>query len=168
MYRIFIEIRGAPAYLKKSTWNLMKKAAFKKVGEWWHKVCRPKHFTYEGAQEYGYTPRQGEQSGLGRRFWSTYTGRKLKKFGHKHPLEWSGVSKTRTLDPDIRSTSGRVQIVLHAPAFNFTQPRGRIRMWEEMTRISDKEETALAAVMNDAIGHELDNAYAYVREELYR
>ena len=55
----------------------MRKAANKFVDK-----ILPQHFTEEGASEYGYEPRAPE-----------YEARKLRKFGHKRPLELTGDTK---------------------------------------------------------------------------
>ena len=101
-----IEIRefGATPGLMKREWNAVVKTSWGELGTYWHSRLREKHFTTAGAKEYKYTPRKGEPgSGWQGNFWGSYTGRKIRAFGHRRPLEHSGESKALTRVRDVRS-----------------------------------------------------------------
>lgn len=133
-----VEYRGAVPSRMRSVLRAANKAAFLEIGELWHKVMRPKHFTEEGARKYGYQKRKGEGES-GRAFWRSYTGRKMRKFGHTRPLEWSGLSKTLTAMRDVRATSTGARVVMRANALNFRNPHSTINMRDELTRITPDE-----------------------------
>ena len=60
-----ITFTGLPLQAKgiaKRELNNILRGAWFKVGQFWHRRFRPKHFTHRGATEYGYAPRQGERS----------------------------------------------------------------------------------------------------------
>ena len=133
-----------PPAMRKRDWNKLIKFTFRKLGEFWPSKMRPKHFTKAGAKEYDYTPRAGEDLPFGTRaFWRSYTGQKLRKYGHTLPLVYSGLSMEQTHRRDIRATSKGVRIVMHAPALNFRHPKSEVDMRAEMTRVSGREETQI-------------------------
>jgi len=128
--------------------NTIKRRAFFGGGVQWHKQFRPKHFTRAGASEYGYAPRSGERGNTPRGgFRRSYTGRKLKQFGHTRPLEFSGEAKALTRMRDVRATAtrkrSRVRVVLHANKLNWRNPDSEINMADELRRISAAERTQL-------------------------
>jgi hypothetical protein len=144
MYVITITERGATPRILKSELNRVTRACLEQVANYWHRHFRAKHFTAAGAREYGYAKRRGEELGQGSKaFWHSYTGRKLRKYGHKRPLVLSGVSEALTLMRDVRVTGKRARVVLHAPALNFRNPYSQINMREEMMRVSEAEARTL-------------------------
>jgi len=117
---IKVRERGATPGILKRELNKLKKVAFAAAGIHWHQEIRPKHFTSAGAGEYGYAARKGERGNAGGYgFKRSYTGRKLTAYGHTDPLVLTGESQGRTKMRDVRPTSKKVRIVLHAPALNF-------------------------------------------------
>lgn len=96
------------------------KGAYAAAGEDYHRELRPKRFTREHAAEAGYKPRAGEHLVWGsKEFWKSYTGRKLKKYGHTLPLVFSGRTRDRAKMATITSTSNRGQIKYAVNALNF-------------------------------------------------
>jgi hypothetical protein len=132
---IVIRERGATPRKLRKAHNAAAKEAWPDAGEHWFGEIRPKHFTPEGAREYGYHKRKGENQS-GARFDRSYTGRKLKKFGHTNPLEYSGESKRRTEQGRVSATSRGARVVMNAPALNFKHPKSRIVMRAELAAIS--------------------------------
>jgi len=132
--------------------NILKKAWYE-PGKNLHENFRPKHFTQEGAREYGYAPRRGEESGTsGKAFWRSYTGRKLKKFGHTLPLVYSGDLRDRTRIARIDSKADGVRVVLpQANKANFHNPKSNVNMREELTRISADEARQSAELLDQAV-----------------
>jgi hypothetical protein len=89
----------------------------------------------KGAREYGYQKREGERGTAGsEKFKTSYTGRKLRRFGHTRPLVLTGESMRLAAIRDVRSTSKGAKVVIHARVLNF-----RPHMRREMTMISLKE-----------------------------
>lgn len=102
---------------------------FGKLGAYWHRYFRPKHFTQAGAVEYGYQLRKVK-----------YTHRKLRKFGHANPLVFTGESRELARMKDIRATSKGVKIVMPAVRkLNFRPKSGTIHMADELRTISARE-----------------------------
>lgn len=157
-----IEIGPTPRAIK-SELGRATIAALRQIGALWHSRFRPKHFTHAGAKEYGYTRRRGEDSTFGSKsFWGSYTGRKFNRYRHTLPLVYSGLSRRLTAVRDIRATRKRVRIVMPAPALNLRPRNGRIRMREEMTRVSRREADFLTETFEGRINREF-NAIKSVR-----
>lgn len=155
MILIRLKYTGAiPGVISKANMNRKIKAAWLVAGTWWHKEMRPKHFTKRGAREYGYVPRYGEP-GSGRRFRGSYTGRKLRRFGHTNPLVFTGLSRDLTRVRDVRNTAKGVRVVMNAPTLNRRPRGGRINMRDEMTRISIAERNQLIRLMDRKIHADL-------------
>jgi hypothetical protein len=124
----------------KREMNRILKECWSLIGQLWHREMRPKHFTHAGAREYGYTPRSGESARpCSKGFRRSYTGRKLRKFGHTLPLVYTGTSRGLTRTGNITATSKGVRIAMHAPALNLRPKGGTINLYDEMTRISQRE-----------------------------
>ena len=97
MYFKIVYTGAIPPAMRKRDFNRVVKHMFGLMARKWHREYRLKHFTHAGAQEYGYTPRSGEQSGIGTKaFFQSYTGAKKKRLGYTPPLVWSGKSRTAT------------------------------------------------------------------------
>lgn len=139
--------------------NRAKRAAWIDAGLFWHKHLRPKHFTKAGATEYGYAPRRGERGNLlaGESFRSSYTGQKLRKFGHTRPLEYTGHSRALTRLRDVRPmTKGRgVRVVLRAPGLNRSVKGASVNMRAEMTVISEREANQIIRLWNRSLERRL-------------
>jgi hypothetical protein len=160
MLVIKLRSEGAVPKVAKRTLNKSYKAAFQSAGLHWHRRYSRKHFTAAGAREYGYSPRQGERMGRGtKRFRKSYTGRKLRLFGHVLPLVWSGASRLLARIRDARSTSKGVRVLIHARTLNRPRKGGKKSMREEMTTISDREERRL----KQQIGETLTRRFARIR-----
>ena len=129
--------------------NDIARQVAKDAADYWYDNFLEKHFTHAGAAEYGYKPRNGERDNPGEKgFWASYTGRKLKKWGHTRPLMWTGDSyewlKSRKRFK-ITATGGqaKARIMLGAPNFNWHNPNSQINMDEEITTVSDSERATL-------------------------
>lgn len=143
MFGAVLKYRGATPKLAARVRNQVQKEGIEKSLSHWHAHMRPKHFTHEGAREYGYTPRQGER-GSQHRFKGSYTQRKLQKFGHTRPLEFSGTSKALSANKNIKATSKGGRCKINAPALNFKHPNSTIVMRDEMTRVTRAEASEIA------------------------
>lgn len=146
---------ATPRHLLKE-WRAISKKAWFQTGRFWHQTMRPKHFTKAGALEYGYIKRKGEGAARGSgRFRRSYTGKKLKRFGHDLPLVYTGISRLATSARDIRASSRGVRIVMKAPNLTKRHPKSQIDMRKEMTTISTKEGKQLARFH----GRQLDRGF---------
>jgi hypothetical protein len=130
------------------------------AGRYWDQTFREKHFTSAGATEYGYTPREGERGNPSSKgFRRSYTGRKLRKFGHTRPLEYTGESRRRTRSPRIVATAKRgealVRIKMDSPGLNRRYSGSRINMRQEMTTVSTRE----GEQINTIVGRFLEKRY---------
>lgn len=111
------------------------------LGEYWHRELLPKHFTNQGAKEYGYAPRKGEKGNKGGKgFRKSYTGRKLKRFGHTRPLVFTGELQRMSRFRNIKATSKGVKVTLpQARKANLRHPKSNVNMADELTRFSDRD-----------------------------
>lgn len=137
---IIIKDTGATPRGMRRHARRITKEALAKTAAYHHRQFMHKHFTKAGAAEYGYSPRKGEQSGIGSKaFFRSYTGRKQRMKGHTLPLVWSGESRELAKIRDIRSTSNKARIVQHARGLNRRHPNSQVRMQDEIRAISDAE-----------------------------
>lgn len=140
---------GAVPQMMRRSLNRVTKEAWRAVGAHWHQHFRPRHFEQRWASYYSYLPRKGQSGNPDMHgFNRSYTGRKLRTFGHTRPLVLTGESMLRTKQRDVRSTSKGVRVVLHAPKFNFRNRYSNIVMHEELTRLPGEELNELARVFD--------------------
>lgn len=119
----------------------LQRSAFTRIGEYWHRYHRPKHFTKSGASEYGYLARSVK-----------YEKQKLRKYGHSNPLVFSGESRELSRARAIRATSHGVRIVMPSVRkLNFTPKGGRIKMADELRTVSAAEIKQLEAIAQHVI-----------------
>lgn len=138
LFGAVIKYRGAVPKIAVRKRNEVYKLAYRETMEYWHAHFRLKHFTHAGAREYGYTPRKGE-AGSNRKFAGSYTQRKLRKYGHTRPLEFTGESKARSANANITATSRGARCRMNLPRLNWKHPKSLIAPRDEMTRISPAE-----------------------------
>jgi hypothetical protein len=142
--------------ISKTEFNAMRRKSLVAAGELWKRDFLPLHFTPQGAAKYGYTPRSGEQGGVGqKKFWQSYIGKKLKAKGHKRPLVWSGRSEERSKNTSFKPIAQASRVVLRitipAPALNFRNPYTSVNMREEITTITPDEVQAMARAYADTL-----------------
>lgn len=145
----FIEIRTSGlAAGNKRHYNAALKYGWEQTGIYWHEHFREKHFTTAGAAEYGYAPRQGERGRAGSKgFARSYTGRKLKKYGHTRPLELTGESRTLSRTRRVYATRNGARVTMRVPGLNRRSKGTDIRMPEELKTISRAESSKLSQVL---------------------
>ena len=141
-----LEFKGFPGALGKTRMNELLKAAFLRVGEYWHERFREKHFTVEGGREYGYGPRSGEKLHRGSKRWKrSYAGRKYSMSGgNPRPLVWTGESEQQARQKIVTATKHSCTVRIKAKKLNY-----RPQMRDEMTRVSPREQKALLRVFRD-------------------
>lgn len=137
--------------------NVSKKEAWYQNALYFHQHMRDDRFTEAHAKEAGYAARKGEQMAQGTKaFRASYTGRKLKRFGHTRPLEYSGESRRNVRMASISSTSkGGKASYRGAAKFNFRHPKSKIRMNEEFTRLTQTEAEILGYVYDGDLNQAL-------------
>lgn len=137
----------------------IQKASFFKIGTHWHRAYLPLHFKNAAMTRYPgvYQPRQGQRGNEHPKgFNRSYTGRKLRRFGHTLPLVYTGESRRLANIRDVRATSNGSRVVIHARKFNFKNPHSRINMREEITVINAAEENDLGGVFDGTFQRGLD------------
>jgi len=146
--------------LTLTAWRDVSMAAWRRVGEFWHRVLLPKHFGTGAAQRYGYQDRH-----------PLYERKKQRRFGHRRPLEYRGYLKRDvTTVRDVRTVRasskahgrervlGAVKIVLHGPKYLY-QYRKDLRQPDkaaELQAINAEDERTIAAVLDRELQRELD------------
>jgi hypothetical protein len=147
---ITIRERGPTPRNFKKAFNAASRESWLATGKTFHERFRDQRFSEEHAQEAGYFKRKGE--GMARdskQFKRSYTGRKLAKFGHTRPLEFSGETRRLVRTASITSTSGGGRVAYPgARKFNFRHPKSRINMALEFRRVVPREASELAGVFD--------------------
>lgn len=129
MIKIVIKYKGAVPRAMRKRFRVVSAFAHKVAGTWWHATMRPKHFTQAGRQEYRYSRRTKD-----------YRFRKMREKGHNNPLVFSGISRLTTRLRDVRATSKGVRVVMRAGNLAKQNPKSRVNMQDELTRVSRREE----------------------------
>lgn len=138
MLAIDVKLNGIEALTKKQVNDAMKRA-MGALGLHWRRKFLPLHFGNAASTRYGYTPRSGER-GSGRRFYRSYTARKLRFLGHTRPLEFTGDGKRQALNGlrTVYPTRDKVRIPLPRK-FNFRNKKSKVRMADEIRAVTDGE-----------------------------
>lgn len=131
--------------------NATKRDAWLHTGEYFHGKLRDKRFTAEHAREAGYIRRRGEGMAQGTKaFRASYTGRKLRLYGHTRPLEFTGETRRLVRQASIQVFSMRCQVrYAGARKFNFRNPKSQINMAEEFRRVTTSEIKELGEQFNN-------------------
>ena len=135
-----------------------------------------RHFSKEGASEYGYQPRAGEDAS-GKNFWRSYTGRKQKKMHHTLPLVFSGRTREGARRVTIYATSKGVRVALPGAVHlnQYKPPQKRlgthageppIDLRDELVAISDGEAAILAKIHEAAVVRILKGRRGYAEKQM--
>jgi hypothetical protein len=145
------------------------KTSWYNAGKFFHLNLRDKRFTKEHAMKAGYTLRKGEASGAGtKNFFRSYTGRKLKKFGHTRPLEFTGETRAAVRTASISSTSNGGKVSYPgAKKFNYKNPFSNptMNLNLEFRKVLPDEADLIAKQINSEINSNWvfnNNARSYV------
>jgi len=147
-----VHLNGAvpgSAQLSQANFNRVKKHTWIKRGHQWHDQFRDIHFTKQGAAKYGYRKRVGEESGArGKKFWQSYTGEKLRRFGHTDPLVYTGQTRRRARQRKITATAtktkSKLRITLNTPVLKFRPKGWPYSLRAEMVQVAPDEVKAIA------------------------
>lgn len=123
-----------------------KREVFRAMGREWHGQYLQLHFDEDAATRYGYTRRKPRY--LARK-------RKLRGAAASIPLQYTGEGRrlAQLLDLRVSSTQGRVVL---PRKFNFKQPKSRVDMRAELTRVLQPEADEISQVGATALGREVD------------
>ena len=109
--------------------NALIKSQFAKVGRWWHRVARPRHFERGAFQRYGYRRRS-----------RNYNRFKKRKVSHLKPLVLSGETRQNSNTHRVEASHKGVTIVYPAVRkLNFRPKKGKINMRKEFETINNRE-----------------------------
>ena len=118
--RITIAERGPVPRQMAKQHRQASRQAYQAIAEKHHEENTAKRFTKEHALAAGYRKRAGEEHPFGSKaFWTSYTGRKLKKHGHTLPLVFSGATRARARMATIVVTTNRGQLKYQVNALNY-------------------------------------------------
>lgn len=159
MMAIEITQRGpTPGLMTKKVWNkIVAEPAWIDVGTLYHKDMLPSRFTKFGARALRFKARQGDDKLPSRSEADSYTDRKEKLFGHDTPMVWTGDSRDSALFAMIKSTFKSVIISINTPNLTKRTRDGRIRMSDEVRRVSAPEKRRLAKKMEKSIQQRIDS-----------
>lgn len=152
-----IRDRGTTPRGMRKAYSAAARAAWFLTALLFHSVYRDRRFTNDHASEAGYGARKGELMARGTKaFQRSYTGRKLRMFGHTRPLEFTGATRNKMRAASISSTRtmGRAAYP-GASKFSFKHPKSKIRMHEEFRRILPKEAEELGNYFDEQLDAEL-------------
>lgn len=157
---ITVRERGPVPRGMRKAFNAASKRAWADVGVYFHEHLREARFTEEHARAVGYTRRRGEAMPRGTKaFRRSYTGRKLQRFGHTRPLEFTGDTRRAMRTATLAPTSKGVKVRYPgARAFNFRHPQSQVRMNEEFRRLTHAETMLLAEVYDRQLDLYLNEA----------
>lgn len=112
--KITIRERGSTPRRLAKVYTASSKAAWSASAKYYHLKFRPLRFTQAHGKAAGYAKRSGDDISYGSKaFWRSYVGRKIRKFKHNHPLEWSGKTRRGSAFANIATT--RVQAKVKYP-----------------------------------------------------
>jgi len=154
---IVVKERGATPRNLRKAYTAGSKTSWATAGKWYHANRRDLRFTTSHARKAGYAPRRGEEPGLSQReFWSSYTGIKQRKWGHRRPLEFSGETRRLVRAVSVSSTSKSVRLgYAGARKFNFRNPHSQVQMADEFRRLTPDEPALIGKQYDIALDAEL-------------
>jgi hypothetical protein len=159
MFVVKITYKGMFPLASRSERTAMLRHVYEAGGEFFHKHFTDIHFLNSATTRYGYRLRQGER-GTGTKFFKkSYTGRKLAKWGHTRPLEWSGVTRARATVPDVRATGKGFKLVSHVNILNY-----KPWLFEEFCRTTPDEIEQMVGEMNRDLHEQAVNFKSFKQE----
>jgi len=150
-----IQERGAVGRKMAAAFNAALKESWGETGRAFAANNIPRRFTREHAQEANYSPRAGENiSRSSKLFWGSYTGRKVRKFGHNDPFVWSGETRRNARSARLTATGKGVRVSLpDARKLNYNP-----RYAAEFVAITTREGVEVGVVLDKALDARLQKA----------
>lgn len=148
--KIEIKERGATPRGMARAYNKAAKKSYHAAISYFHQTYRAKRFTVKHARAAGYALRKGEDLPWGsKEFWRSYTGRKMRKFGHRSPLKYTGETERRARVVNITATSKQGKGRYSLPALNYRS------LGNEFRRVLPSEARQLGRVYDQTLNVEI-------------
>lgn len=150
---IAVKDRGPIGRGLKKAYNEASKKAWYDSALFFHTDLRERRFDPAHQRAAGFAKRKGEGMVFGsKEFKRSYTGQKLRRFGHTRALEFTGGTRKAIRQTSISSTSNLGKAAYRgASKFSFKHPKSKIRMWDEFRRLLPDEINAIAKVYDQAL-----------------
>jgi len=150
-----IKERGPVGRKMASSFRAALKESWNETGRSFAANNIPRRFTREHAKEANYSPRAGETMPRNSKmFLGSYTGRKIRKFGHSDPFVWSGETRRNARSARLTSTGKGVRVSLpDARKLNYNP-----RYAAEFVRITAREGVEVGVVLDKALDSRLKTA----------
>lgn len=133
---------------KASQINALLAHEYAKIGRYWHRVVRPRHFGRGAFQRYGYAPRR-----------KGYIKRKKRLVGHARPLVLSGETEAASSQHRVMATRKGVTITYRGlRKLNFKPRNSEVNMRKEFETVSDTEFRQMSDIMSRSIDKKLQTA----------
>jgi len=140
-----IQDRGATPRGMARRLNGMKNNSWVDAATLFHVEMRDRRFTHAHATAAGYTKRSRK-----------YEKRKLKKWGHTYPLQFTGKTRRDVRAAQISTTSNGAKVAYAgARVFNFRNPKSQVNMAVEFTTILPSEANELASEFDKSLDKQL-------------
>jgi hypothetical protein len=151
VFQIEVKLKGIEG-LSKSQVNRALKKANELTGVHFRHKLLPERFTEQGGRRLNYTPRRGEfrvgAVKLDKASRKLYAVRKFKKLGHSDPLVFSGEGKRVALQNPNNVRATRDKFIIPLPRkYNRSNPKSRIKMSDEIRRVTNRELSALTKLL---------------------
>lgn len=136
MIKPVLTYKKSPKMLQKEFRPILK-GELRQVGLMWHREMMPEHFKVGAERKYDYEKRS-----------KSHIMRKIRRFGHRRPLEYTGKSKRMAKrEARLTGTSKRVRVRLRVPKY-FYQRRGKAPdKAKELTSLTQREADMLAGAL---------------------
>lgn len=133
---------------KASTVNRLLISEFAKLGRFWHRVIRQRHFKRGAFLRYGYTARS-----------KTYVRIKKKRVRHSDPLRLSDETRRASEQHRVLATRKGVSVTYSSVRKLNFRPRGsKVNMRKEFETVSRKEEIDMGNRMARSTDRKLQTA----------
>jgi len=159
VFQIEVKLKGVEA-LSKSQVNRALKEANLKTGKLFRREMLKDRFTEQGGRRLGFTPRRGEfrvgAVKLDKASRRLYAVQKFRKLGHSDPLVFSGEGKRLALQNPNYVRATRDKFIIPLPQkYNRSNPKSKIKMSDEIRRVTNRELSTLTKFMVTQIEYEL-------------
>jgi len=136
----------------RPTINRLLRFEFAKIGRWWHRVARPRHFNMGAYQRYGAVYRRRAKG---------YSRWKRRRFGHSRPLFLTGDTFRASSGHNIKATRNGVTVTYPGLRGLNRRPRGsKINKVAEFQYISNQENQHMATLVANSIDRKMQTAAA--------
>lgn len=157
---INIEYSGWIAGIPQRHLRRMLRTAHQQTGRWFASQMLPLRFTSQGGRKLGYAKRHGEAGAMrGTRQWRrTYVARKMRQYGHREPMVFTGQSKFQSKLSTLSATFKGWTVKIRAPRIARRKPskKSPVDPREEITRVADSEWKQLIRLFQNVLMRQLN------------